>query len=114
MKVVALISGGKDSCFNMMHCVANGNEITALANLHPAPTDSDEMDSWMFQTVGHDIVHLYSEAMGLPLYRQTINGSNKETTLHYNKANGDETEDLFNLIAMVQVRLSTAIDCSTL
>jgi len=35
MKVVALISGGKDSCFNMMHCVANGHQIVALANLKP-------------------------------------------------------------------------------
>lgn len=104
MKVVALISGGKDSCFNMMHCVANGHEITALANLHPAPAAADEIDSWMFQTVGHDIVHLYSEAMGLPLYREAIIGSNKETALHYNEAEGDETEDLYNLIATVRVR----------
>lgn len=35
MKVVALISGGKDSCYNMMHCVANGHQIVALANLKP-------------------------------------------------------------------------------
>ena len=32
MKVVALISGGKDSCFNMMQCIAAGHEIIALAN----------------------------------------------------------------------------------
>ena len=36
MKVVALISGGKDSTFNMMECVRHGHEIVALANLHPA------------------------------------------------------------------------------
>jgi len=30
------ISGGKDSCFNMMHCIANGHEIVALANLKPS------------------------------------------------------------------------------
>lgn len=35
MKVVALISGGKDSCFNMMQCIAAGHEIVALANLYP-------------------------------------------------------------------------------
>lgn len=28
-------SGGKDSCYNMMQCVAHGHEITALANLKP-------------------------------------------------------------------------------
>lgn len=35
MRVVALISGGKDSCFNMMQCIAAGHEIVALANLYP-------------------------------------------------------------------------------
>lgn len=35
MRVVALISGGKDSCYNMMQCVAEGHEIVALANLYP-------------------------------------------------------------------------------
>lgn len=35
MRVVALVSGGKDSSFNMMQCVAAGHEIVALANLYP-------------------------------------------------------------------------------
>lgn len=35
MRVAALVSGGKDSCYNMMQCVAEGHEIVALANLHP-------------------------------------------------------------------------------
>lgn len=35
MRVVALISGGKDSCYNMVQCVAAGHEIVALANLQP-------------------------------------------------------------------------------
>ena len=35
MRVVALISGGKDSIFNMMQCVAEKHKIVALANLHP-------------------------------------------------------------------------------
>jgi len=32
---VLLQSGGKDSCFNMMQCVAEGHDIVALANLKP-------------------------------------------------------------------------------
>jgi diphthine-ammonia ligase len=35
MKVVGLLSGGKDSCFNLVHCVANGHAIVALASLRP-------------------------------------------------------------------------------
>lgn len=36
-KVIGLVSGGKDSCFNMMHTVANGHKIVALATLTPEP-----------------------------------------------------------------------------
>ena len=35
MNVVALVSGGKDSCYNMIQCVREGHTIVALANLHP-------------------------------------------------------------------------------
>ena len=34
-KVIALLSGGKDSCFNLLHCVANGHELVAVATLQP-------------------------------------------------------------------------------
>jgi diphthine-ammonia ligase len=34
-KVIGLVSGGKDSCFNIMHAVANGHEIVAIATLTP-------------------------------------------------------------------------------
>lgn len=35
MQVVGLLSGGKDSCFNLCHCVLQGHEIVALATLAP-------------------------------------------------------------------------------
>ena len=35
-------SGGKDSCYNMMQCVAAGHRIVALANLRPAHTGEEE------------------------------------------------------------------------
>lgn len=28
-------SGGKDSCFNLLHCVAEGHHVVALGNLRP-------------------------------------------------------------------------------
>jgi len=37
MKVVGLISGGKDSIFNIMQCIAAGHNIVALANIYPEP-----------------------------------------------------------------------------
>lgn len=35
MKVVGLLSGGKDSCYNLCHCAKQGHEIVALATLAP-------------------------------------------------------------------------------
>lgn len=35
MKVVALLSGGKDSCFNLLECLANGHEPVAVGGLLP-------------------------------------------------------------------------------
>jgi diphthamide synthase (EF-2-diphthine--ammonia ligase) len=50
-QVVALISGGKDSVMNMMMCEKYGHEIVVLANLHPAEDSTEELDSFMYQTV---------------------------------------------------------------
>ncbi|KAF7663865.1 hypothetical protein LDENG_00199590, partial [Lucifuga dentata] len=100
MKVVALISGGKDSCYNMMQCVAAGHRIVALANLRPANTD--ELDSYMYQTVGHQAIELYAEAMELPLYRRTIQGFSLDTSRDYSETEGDEVEDLYQLLHLVK------------
>ncbi|XP_026566402.1 diphthine--ammonia ligase isoform X3 [Pseudonaja textilis] len=103
MKVVALISGGKDSTYNMMHCVAAGHQIVALANLRPNEDKGfDELDSYMYQTVGHQAIELYAEAMGLPLYRHTIKGTSVNTGSIYTKCEGDEVEDLYQLLKLVK------------
>uniref|UniRef100_A0A8C4XXU9 Diphthine--ammonia ligase n=1 Tax=Gopherus evgoodei TaxID=1825980 RepID=A0A8C4XXU9_9SAUR len=104
MRVVALISGGKDSCYNMMQCVAAGHQIVALANLRPAENTegTDELDSYMYQTVGHHAIDLYAEAMDLPLYRHTIKGTSVDTGRVYTKCEGDEVEDLYQLLKLVK------------
>ncbi|KAM9714117.1 diphthine--ammonia ligase isoform 2-T2 [Dama dama] len=104
MRVAALISGGKDSCYNMMQCVAAGHQIVALANLRPAENQvgSDELDSYMYQTVGHHAIDLYAEAMALPLYRRTIRGKSMDTGPVYTKCEGDEVEDLYELLKLVK------------
>ena len=63
---------------------------------------SDELDSYMYQTVGHDAVHLYGEAMDLPLYRETITGVPVETKLNYSENASDEVEDLYRLLEKVK------------
>ncbi|CUS07071.1 unnamed protein product [Tuber aestivum] len=124
MQVIALISGGKDSFFSLLHTVANGHEIVALANLHPptttasdpitthlpstapstllpsAPGTEDELDSFMYQTVGHTVLPLYPHALKIPLYRGTITGTSINQNLSYAHSgkHGDETEDLVPLL----------------
>ena len=72
-----LCSGGKDSCYNMMLCTRHGHKIVALANLLPAEEEIDELDSYMYQTVGHQLVAAYAECMGLPLLRRRLMGTAK-------------------------------------
>src|SRR6478735_4168335 len=146
LNVIALISGGKDSFFSLIHCLEQGHQIVALANLFPGPapdsssaisggqspfrqedatkaepetnlqTPSDlsspvgfqridpgtwtpqppdpatgdhdslrqgqgsgessdtDLNSFMYQTVGHEVLPLYADATGLPLYRLPITG----------------------------------------
>ncbi|KAI9223199.1 hypothetical protein BC828DRAFT_403344 [Blastocladiella britannica] len=121
MKIVALISGGKDSCFNALHCVANGHDVVALANLHPpAAAASDELDSHMYQTVGHTAIPHYAacfrhpdeaaygsnpcDAPDLPMFRRPITGASTNLGMTYSKddkAAADEVEDLYELLADV-------------
>lgn len=103
MKIVGLISGGKDSIFNLVKCVQLGYEIVALANLYPV--DTDELDSYMYQSVGHEMIDIIAEAMQKPLYRRAIKGKPKVVELEYgqNIDQEDEVEDLYELLKTVKV-----------
>ena len=128
-------SGGKDSCFNLLHCLANGHEIVALARLAPPageggrwPTfqktgaqceaqwlqrfyplavrrvgPADELDSFMYQTVGHEAVALVAECMNLPLFTETIRGKSVARERDYVITESDEVEDLARLLQAVRV-----------
>ncbi|KAH7669798.1 Diphthine--ammonia ligase protein [Dioscorea alata] len=78
MKVVALVSGGKDSCYAMMRCIAYGHEV------------------------GHRIITSYAECMGLPLFRRRISGSTRHSHLSYSMTPGDEVEDMFILLSEIK------------
>ena len=69
MKVVGLVSGGKDSCYNMVHCVAAGHEITCLANLRPREDTCHETgDNYQSQYL---MIHslIYSRQSHVPDHR---------------------------------------------
>lgn len=136
LNVIALISGGKDSLYSLLHCLANGHTVVALANLHPpvpghnedtrggeggngatdadADTGEEDMNSYMYQTIGHRVIPLYEEALGIPLYRAPITGSAVDTRRVYHPGPGtstdteaspgerDETEALVPLLRHIQ------------
>lgn len=112
LNVIGLISGGKDSFFSLLHCLANGHRIIALANLHPprsSPLSSttEDPNSYMYQTAGHALIPLYADAFELPLYRQEILGMARDHSKNYNFEHGtqrnDETEDLLPLLRKVML-----------
>ncbi|KAL5276565.1 DPH6 family protein [Megaselia abdita] len=105
MRVVGLISGGKDSCFNLMKCVENGHEIVALANIYPETEDKDELDSFMFQTVGHMGIEMIAKAMELPLFRRKTKGQTTQTSNDYSlkkESKEEEVEDLYELLKTIK------------
>ncbi|KAL8703784.1 MAG: hypothetical protein Q9201_003049 [Fulgogasparrea decipioides] len=77
LNVIGFISGGKDSFFSLLHCLANGHKLLALANLAPPPhaRGDNDLNSLMYQTVGYGLMPLYEEVLSIPLYRQEIRGT---------------------------------------
>ena len=70
----------------------------------------DEQDSMMYQSVGHEGVALYAEAMNLPLYTGTTHGRTRQTTMAYREEEGDEVEDLMHLLQLVKVSITMLSD----
>ena len=140
LNVIALISGGKDSFFSLLHCIEHGHRVVALANLFPAsgsqsaredgnvhiigPVASSEpnfqsfdsgsedqpdrdLNSFMYQTVGHEIIPFYAAATGLPLYRQPIHGEAERHERDYafdateSEKVRDETESMTSLLRAI-------------
>jgi len=65
---------------------------------------TDELDSYMYQTVGHQGIELYAEAMGLPLFRWPTQGVALLQEQVYTPTPEDEVEDLFQLLKKIKVR----------
>ena len=104
MKFVALISGGKDSCYNIMKCKEFGHELVCLANLCP-PVDFEglDMDSFMYQSAAFNVLPAYSACLGVPMVRQITRGRAVSQSLDYAQTRDDEVEDLYNLLRAVKV-----------
>jgi diphthine-ammonia ligase len=106
LRVVGLVSGGKDSLYNLLEAARRGHSLVCLANLRPGGAAAQELDSFMFQTVGHTALDSLAACMGLPLVRRETSGSAVHTGLEYEGGGagataGDEVEDLHALLVDV-------------
>ena len=103
MKFVALLSGGKDSCYNILKCEKEGHELVCLANLCPPEGAGEEMNSFMYQSAAHGIIPQMAECFGVPLIRRAIIGRAMCQHLDYevNTQDTDEVEDLYLLLAEI-------------
>lgn len=110
LNVIALISGGKDSIYSILHLLSLGHRVVCLGNLFPSPTttsqhDGDDPESHMYQTAGHSMIPYIAKCLDLPLIRREITGSNVSKSATYVKpAEGegkDETEDLDLLLRKI-------------
>lgn len=104
-----MITGGKDSCYNIMKCMENGHELLALANLMPPLSAGEELNSWMYQSAAHNVIPNIAKCLNAPLIRKVITGLAVVQSLDYEQNNNDqdkynsvdEVEDLYVLLTMV-------------
>jgi diphthine-ammonia ligase len=72
----------------------------------------DELDSFMYQTVGHDAIDFLQSCMGdIPLYRRSIHGASVSVESDYTETKGDEVEDLLLLLEEVKVIRTSKTAC---
>ncbi|AFZ79331.1 hypothetical protein BEWA_021790 [Theileria equi strain WA] len=99
MKLLSLISGGKDGIYAILSAKRLGHDVVLLGHLNPLDPNTHELDSYMYQTIGHNVVLTISTCMEIPLIERPIGGTPKSTdTLTYLPTDGDEVEDLYELV----------------
>lgn len=101
MNVVALVSGGKDSCYSILKCRQHGHSVIALAHILP-PLSIPEPDSHMYQSVASSAVSTLAKALSLPLHTVRTSSRAITKTLYYTPTPSDEVEDLVELLRTVR------------
>lgn len=74
MKLFSLISGGKDSIYSILCARRLGHEVVLLGHMIPKDSNTHELDSYMFQTIGHNAIKSISECLEIPLIEREISG----------------------------------------
>ncbi|NPA04953.1 MAG: diphthine--ammonia ligase [Crenarchaeota archaeon] len=72
MRICALYSGGKDSCYALHWAVLHGFEVAGLVTLKPR-----SWDSMLLHYPAAELVKLHSEALGIPLLYREVGGGDE-------------------------------------
>lgn len=107
---MALLSGGKDSILALLMAYRFHHEPVVIANIAPSPSlqsqGEHEVDSYMYQTVGHEAVEQLAEnGLQLPLRRAFVEKNRAiDQSMHYTDqaAEEDEVESLYRLLKAVK------------
>lgn len=94
MRFLGLISGGKDSIYNMKVAIDKGHVPVCLLHMKM----SEEKDSFMFQYAGSSLITAIAECLSLPLHLFGTEGKSCTQTLDYTPTEDDEIEDLFKAV----------------
>lgn len=109
MKILALVSGGKDSIYSLCKLKDEGHEIVAI--LHMRSTE-EYSDSYMFQTVGSEIAELMGECLACPIFISSTKCNSISTSLDYSMTVGDEVEELFDAVSNILKNIQFEAICS--
>lgn len=99
MNVVALLSGGKDSCYTLLKTRVHGHNVIAVAHITPPV---EEADSFMYQSVASSAIPYLAEALELPLFTYPTKAKAHHQGLAYTPTLDDEVEDLVELLRNVK------------
>ena len=102
MNVFALVSGGKDSIYNIIKCIQNGHKLIAIGHLFPVT--NTEIDSYMYQTVGSEAISNIAQCLNVPLITKQITNSPINIDLTYTETPNDEVEHLYDLVKEAQTQ----------
>ena len=108
MKFAGLISGGKDSIYAIQTLIDQGHTLVCVGNVAP-DTKFKEMDSYMYQSAGNEIVSLCAQCLDVPFYQVVTKGLTLNKELAYDtpseesEIKNDEVEDMFRLMQKMKM-----------
>ncbi|KAG0439884.1 Diphthine--ammonia ligase [Dictyocoela muelleri] len=102
MKFVGLISGGKDSFFAIKKCLDDNHELVALLYINSV---KGIVDSYMYQSIGQNIIDLYKKCMDIPLFIENSEMKSINIDLNYKPTANDEVEDLYNALLKIKGKI---------